>query len=601
MGMRNLVLLSGPTQSQQDQRLLRLAAWMGVSTKAVAIKGGSSSEELLPGDRQAGPCSLAMSADTLAALHNALTPVTGLLQFIQESYAELLVFDCRGSKEQCSALSRLTDGAVCGIGQTDDPDTLFALPIESAAMSQQLAGLSFSRQNKEPVPVFDLRDATPIPEIIVTANDRPMFVHIDREPLHIYLLAGPSLPDLDEPLYHEFELQEHYDRLIPVLLFLRHCFGKSCWHGPEPTAGLIIDDLLFTDRYGFLDYSVLLKSMQRKNYGTSIAFIPWNYWRTSKRSATRILGGNSNLSVCIHGCDHTNKEFEAEDPAYLARIAGLSMERMEFQRKRTGAGFAQVMVFPQGRFSTAAIPALRANNYLAAVNSTCFPTNSAPDDLTIGDFLRPAITRYNGFPLFQRRYPRRLFDFAFDLFLGKPALVVEHHGFFRNGIEPMEKFVAALYQIQPDLTWPSLDSQLTRSCWMRSLTNSTTEVQFFTRRFQLIHRDAVAGRFLLSKHEPDAMAIQTVLVDGTSIPFSFEKDYLRLEVQADYPGQVLNIDIVDRKPPQKLPSGIGISHNAHVLLRRGLSEFRDNTLARHSRLLKFANRIAKQLKVTGDS
>ena len=78
----------------------------------------------------------------------------------------------------------------------------------------------------------------------------------------------------------------------------------------------------------------------------------------------------------------------------------------------------------------------------------------------IADFLRPAITRYNGFPIFQRRYPRRLFDSAFDLFLGKPALVVEHHEYFRKGCGAMEEFVAGLYELEPALSWPTFDHSI---------------------------------------------------------------------------------------------------------------------------------------------
>jgi hypothetical protein len=65
---------------------------------------------------------------------------------------------------------------------------------------------------------------------------------------------------------------------------------------------------------------------------------------------------------------------------------------------------------------------LRASDYLAAVNTSCFPEDCAPDDLRLGDLLRPAITRFHGFPIFQRHYPKRGIDSACDLFLGKPAL-----------------------------------------------------------------------------------------------------------------------------------------------------------------------------------
>jgi hypothetical protein len=601
MEPRGLLLLSGPASAAQDQRLLRLAAWMGVSAKIVEIQNGGVPKERLLSGFEPGQCCLAMSADTLVLLHKGSTSATGLRQFIDESCPELLVFGCSGSTEQNSALSWLTNGVVCSTSQTNAPDALFDLPREAKAFSRQLAGLSFSRRNREPIPVFELGDATPVPKVILAANDRPMFVQIDRGPLQVFLLAGPALLDLDEPLRRDHELQEHYDWLVPVLIFLRHCFRESCWHGPEPTARLIIDDPLLTERYGFLDYGDLLTSMQRSNYGTSIAFIPWNYWRTSRWYAARVLSEGSNLSICIHGCDHTNKEFEAQDLRLLGRKAGLAVQRMESQKKRIGAEFERVMVFPQGRFSTAAIPALRANSYLAAVNTTCFPTNSGLDDLKVGDFLRPAVTRYSGFPIFQRRYPRRLFDFAFDLFLGKPTLVVEHHDCFRNGCRVLEEFVAELQSLEPALSWPTLDAQLARSCLRRSLSKSSVEVQFFTRRFQLTNRELGSGRFLLSKHEPDSAVIHRVMVNGTSTPFSFEKDFLKLEVQLNDPGQVLNIEVVDREQPQRPESGFGIVHNTRVLMRRGLSEFRDNTLARHSGLLKIAKSVAKGMKVTGDS
>jgi hypothetical protein len=143
--------------------------------------------------------------------------------------------------------------------------------------------------------------------------------------------------------------------------------------------------------------------------------------------------------------------------------------------------------------------------------------------------------------------------------------------------------------------------QLMRSCQTRSLGNGSAEVQFFTRRFQLIPREVGAGSFLLRKYEPDPAAIQTVLVDGVSVPFIFEDGFLKLEVQAYDPDQALNIDIVDCEQPPRLAGGIGVVHNTGVALRRALSEFRDNTLARHGGLLKIAKGVARQLKVTGDS
>jgi hypothetical protein len=597
--LNHLILLTGQELTAEDRRLMAFASSMGVASQSVSSGEGSSFPQRILDEFQPGTFCLAVGAETLAHINDTSTSRSELQRLIDEYSAALLVFGCTDSEPETNAISWLTSGAISGIISLPSQSVDFELPREAISFSKQLGGLSFSGVCRQLVSTFTLSSAATAAEVIMTANQRPVFVQMNRGSCELFLVST-ALPDLDEPLTREHGIEEHYDELIPVMIFLRHCFGESCWHGIESTARLIIDDPLLSERYGFLDYGILTESMQRARYGTSMAFIPWNYWRTSRRNTERLAGESSRLSICVHGCDHTNKEFEARDAALLGRKAGLALRRMESLRKRTGAVFEPVMVFPQGRFSRAAIMALRDNHYLAAVNSTCFPQDVGRDDLKVGDFLRPAITRYNGFPIFLRHYPRRLFDFAFDLFLGRPALIVAHHDYFREGCRALEDLVAELYQQEPDLSWPTLTTQLMRNCRMRNLSNGSVEVQFFTRQFQFANRELTAGHFLLSKYEPDPVAIEGVLVDGASVPFSVENGFLKLEVNAE-PGQVRNVEVVDREQPRQSTPGFGVAHNARVLLRRGLSEFRDNTLARHVGLLEVAQSVVRRLKVTGDS
>lgn len=591
-----IIMVSGPQPGLEDQRLLKLASFMGVSARAISIQGDKEPLQCCADEFKAGTYGLALSADTLNAIDKSSNPISGS---IAEFSGELLVFGCNASAEQTRAISRLTAGAVSGVRSRSEPAERFSLPHGVRSLSRQLAGQSFMGGSGASMPAFELRDAAEEVDVILEANERPIFVRIRNGVAEVFLLSAP-LADIDRPLSRDHGLEDHYHSLISPLIFLRHCFGDSCWHGTGSTARLIIDDPLLSDRYGFLDLDDLKKSMLRSRYGTTIAFIPWYHWRTSRRKATQLLGENATLSICIHGCDHTNREFDQVSEVLLERKSGLAMRRMEAQRQRAGANFEPVMVFPQGLFSSAALPALRANHFLATVNSTCFPTDSRADDLKIQDFLRPAITRYNGFPVFHRHYPRRLFDFAFSLFLGKPAFVVEHHQYFREGFGPLEELVAGMYKIEPKLSWPTLTDQVTRSCLERTLPNGSVEVRFFTRRFQLSNAAPGSGRFLLRKEEPDESMIACVRVDGVSVPFSFDRGSLQLEVEADS-RQTRSIEIVDRTQPHAQAAGFGLAHNARVLLRRGLSEFRDNTLARHDGLLKAANGVARILKVTGDT
>ncbi len=598
----HLILLSGPgaTGPQpcgEGGSLLAFAAWMGIPAKAVALRNsddGSALPERLRNEFEAGSCALAISAETLAD-HASLADE--LKAFMQQIPSMLLVFGCGNVEKQLRAIVRLTGGMISGTEITGSDSVSFSFPRSGISFSHQLAGLSYSGKYGEPILAFEAQDAAAA-EVIMTANEGAVFLKMERGSSPLFLLSMP-LPELDQTLDPELELQEHYQRLIPLIMFLRHCFGASCWHGAGSTARLIIDDPLLTEQYGFLEHSVLMKSMEHSGYGTSIAFIPWNYWRTSRQNA-ELLGDRSNFAICVHGCDHTNKEFAIRDSALVDRKAGLALRRMELQKQRTGAAFEPVMVFPQGLFSRAAITALRANDYLAAVNTSVFPTDGAPEGLKVADLLQPAVTKYDGFPIFQRRYPRRLFDFAFDLFLGRPALVVEHHEYFRDGVETWQDFVAEMHKLDPTLTWPSLADQLMRSCRRRNAAKGSIEIQFYTRKFFWSNREQDTKSFSLRKQEPNSASIKSVRVDGESAEFSFENGFLKLEVQAG-PGETHSIEIVDREHPQRQANGFGLAHNARVMLRRGLSEFRDNTLSRHDGLLKIAKGIVRGLKVTGDA
>jgi hypothetical protein len=438
----------------------------------------------------------------------------------------------------------------------------------------------------------------------MVADERPTLLRLERGACEVFLLALGRLPSINAPLSPTGGIEDWYDQIIPLLIVLRHCFEGMCWRGVGRGARLIIDDPLLQPTYGFLDFRALRRSMQSAGYGTSMAFIPWNHWRTSKAKAWEVFGGNPNLTICVHGCDHTNREFDALDPGALQWLADTALHRMERHESRTGLAFEPIMVFPQGRFSTRAMLALRRSGYLAAINTTCFPTNAGAEPLVVADFLRPAVTKFHGFPLFQRRYPRRLIDFAFDVFVGRPVFIVQHHQDFSRGYGQLEAFVDGLHKIEPNLQWGALSRELVRSCMVRKASEGTIEVRFFTRRFRLegtgLEADA-SGRVELafSKEEPDASTISTVVVDGKSVPFTRENNHLTFKYQADA-GRPIEVEVVDRpRPADATVSRLSVSRTVGVPVRRALSEFRDGTLAKYPRLLAAATGLAKRMGATG--
>jgi len=348
-----------------------------------------------------------------------------------------------------------------------------------------------------------------------------------------------------------------------------------------------------------MDFGALHRSMQRAGYGATIGFIPWNAWRTSRSGARRLSAGRHEMTLCIHGCDHINKEFTSSDGDLLRRRAKLAVRRMEALSRRTGATVDRVMVFPQGLFSMAAPAALRASGYLGAVNSSCIPIDS-DRSLTLRDLLKPAVGRYGGFPVFGRRDPGPLADFAIDLFLGKPALIVAHHEDFRSGYDPLETLVTGLREAEPHLTWPPLGSLLSASGLERRAPIGHTEFEFFTPVFRMSPAQGRDSHVVLHRYEPAPSLVSNVLVDGVDSPYTVDGDYLRLELDLDAAAPHV-IEVIDSRTQAGVTNGFGLLHNARVAARRVLSEFRDNVLSRHQSAAKSARTLARAMRLTGDS
>lgn len=143
--------------------------------------------------------------------------------------------------------------------------------------------------------------------------------------------------------------------------------------------------------------------------------------------------------------------------------------------KITGVPFERVMVFPQGVFSNESMEALKMNGYLAAVNTESIPIN-ASDQLTIADYLGSKIMKYSNFPLFLRKPPENIIDIAFDLFWGKPALIVAHHNDLKDRYEGLIKFVNEMNKLSENIKWDSLGKIVERFITYKEISSPVKEI-----------------------------------------------------------------------------------------------------------------------------
>lgn len=201
-------------------------------------------------------------------------------------------------------------------------------------------------------------------------------------------------------------------------------------------ASIIIDDPLLRENYGFLNYRNLLHLMDKHNFHTTIAFIPWNYNRTDESIAALFRERPDRFSLCVHGCDHTKGEFGKTDINYLDNKVKLATARMIEHEKKTGIPFDRVMVFPQGIFSNEAMEALKRNKYMAAINTTALPVNGPLS---------------SNFPFFLRYTPENVIGRTPD-----PTFVVLHHDYFKHGYESLTEFIDGLNTRLKNIKWDSV-------------------------------------------------------------------------------------------------------------------------------------------------
>jgi hypothetical protein len=178
--------------------------------------------------------------------------------------------------------------------------------------------------------------------------------------------------------------------------------------------------------------------------------------------------------------------------------------------------------------------------------------------------------------------------FAMALFLGKPAILVEHHEFFRNGPSGVEAFVSGLAKLRPDLRWLGLAEITSRTHLRRWIADGNCEVRFFTDTFKLDHDSTRPANYRILRRIPASTHVRRVTVDGVEIFFGREDELLIFHARASSPQTLrIQVEVAPVKPAKTFSSGI--KYQASVAARRRLSEFRDNVIARNG----FASRASK--------
>src|SRR3989442_1407006 len=566
-------VLSWGAPLPSDRRLIKILDFLGVphTNLDLSCKTFDTSEAQKRGLRPIG------SASTIRHALSAGAPVTDVVRELFRQAPAALVYGVTPETLSAVELTSLTESVAVPAWVGPAPGSCYRVSSGYRDVCGTFSGLAWRPTSwKERVPAFE-RDAENL-ETLIAVEAWPVFARRRRGVSEIFLLCGQDVAELDEVVRENFDVHSRFIELFPHMMFLRHAFPSAGWRPGHSHGSLIIDDPPLRTRYGFLNFRRLVQAMDDVGFSSDIALIPWNFRRTQPSVAALINERRGRLGVCMHGCDHTRSEFGASDRAHLAKLATIGIERMEAHRRNHGVDYERIMVFPQGVFSESAMDVLKSFDFLAAVNTEVVPSHntSRAGAVALADVLEPAITRYNAFPLFPRRKcSDRLVNFAADIFVGKPCLLVAHHTDFADGGQALIELIAAIRALAPELEWSSLGTVLRRTQLWRRESDGSQWIRMFASEISLTGESATEGHVRVLKSERDRQRVGNVLVDGRQAQFGCEGDLLTIPIKLRM-GQSTSVRVGHHNPFAGADARLGARYRFRASVRRCLCDIRDN-------------------------
>lgn len=473
-------------------------------------------------------------------------------------------------------LGAWSGGAVTGASRLRGSSELKYVVGRVSGITQEISGidLPFSRDKAG---YFTLSGSGQVQDVLAIRNGSsviPAFIETTLNHQQVFFLCSSTVsskPAADDVV-------QAFAAVAPAMIFVKFASGNRGWHFPNHYANFTIDDPWLREPYGHLNYKNLLAEMDKHNFHTTIAFIPWNYDRSEASVVSLFRTHPDRFSICVHGDNHDHKEFEGfQSKPLKLQAADLrqGVARMAEFRKLTGIPVDRVFVFPHSIGEEPILEKLKAYNFLATVNSTKVPMESTgPTDLLFQ--LRPVTTSFGDFPS-AFRYPADMPDsgtvIAVNDFLDNPLFFYTHQEFFARGIDAFDPVADEVNRAEPDTRWRNLGDIAAHLYLLRTSDDGGYDVFTFSSSVSLENTSASEQIYHIVKREPNASMIQAVTIDGTPAPFKAQNGFLDCSVTI--PAGATRNMLVTYKNDLDLAS-INIRRTSlKVYLLREASDFRD--------------------------
>ena len=498
--------------------------------------------------------------------------VGGALPLLLQRAESIFLFGGEESRGTDAVLQFLTGGSDSRIARLEPGETPCSISNKHVDICGPLSGLRVTVPLRLEFTI--LTNSSTQFERLIWSKEGCLFGVASCQGKQFYLAPSATLIDINAPVKKTyFDIADYFLSAVPLVMYLQSAFRGVIPRPVDNGACLIVDDPALRTHYGFVDLQRLATLSVEHRFSCTFAFIPWN-WNRSRSSAVELFRRHADrLSLSIHGCDHTGGEFAVRNTAVINRQAKLAMARMEKHSGLTGLPYDDVMIFPQGAFSSASLGVLKHNGFIAAVNTEVSPTDQ-PGSATVGDVWRLAILNYADFAIYTRRYSfHGVHNFAFDLLLGKPCLLVTHHADFQNGGRDVVDFIDRLNSLPVPLVWRGLGEVVRRAYQQRLREDGTYQIRMWGGEILIVNPAARARHFVVEKLERAPEGLEGLNVSGRGTSFHLNGERMRFELEVG-PQQAARIRIAYRDTFGAPPKAAWCAQ-LKVAARRYLSECRD--------------------------
>ena len=578
----DMVFIGEAGKPSLEQRELELAAqFYGLSFKVVANHGNGIKDVLGP-VQQGETAAVAIEANVLRAINQSAL-LRGLRRPGGRNVPLLIIGVTPETKRDL--LSEWASGISVGTTRASGSELGHYVFGNVQGVTEQLTGLEI------PSPGLDrsyfTSSAKNVQNIIWLENTQqrvPVFIETNLGQQKVFLLCKKGDPHMPlEP--NAGSIEAAFAEIAPMMIFTKYSAGARGWHALQHYANLTIDDPWLHEPYGHLAYKELLSEMERHNFHTTIAFIPWNYDRSQANVVELFRNHPEKFSICVHGDNHDHKEFDdfgSKSMAVQTAAIKQSLARMEQFRALTGLPYDHVFVFPHNIGSERILEELKSYNFIATINSLNVPIDR-PRPTSLLFPLRPVTLAFGGFPSVSRYSAAMTTPSSFigiNAFLENPILFYGHQDLFTKGVDAFNDIADEVNKRQPATLWRSVGEVANHLYLVRVRDDSDYDALTFSSNVNL---DNVFGRnvqFHVQKQETDSAAIESVTVDGLSVPFHFENGILQINVGVPA-GESRNL-VVRYKNDLDLASIATAKSSLRVYVLRMASDFRDITLSEYS-------------------